>query len=195
MCAHNNLMKPLIPFYVVIMFVSCNQSVSLNPMPKTTINNLSESEKLPAHYNEGNGLPLVCALNAAAGQTDSQAATNCPPMGNGRNLVYLLNPKEVSSVAGYAVLIFNLGFGQCRYDSLITVVRDVDMCNIESQLEKAHVARPSYERKFYDSTGRTTRSLEAAAQGCNLLLFENRKLIFSCRVQDYLANEQTSYYK
>jgi hypothetical protein len=139
--------------------------------------------------------PLVSVLNAATAQADSQVATDYPPMDNGRNLVYLLNPKEVSSVAGYAALIFNLGFGQCRYDSLITVVRDVDMCAIESQLEKAHVAGPARERKLYDSTGRTTRSLESAAQGCNILLFENRKLIFSCRVQDYLPKEQTSYHK
>ena len=139
--------------------------------------------------------PLVSALNAAAEQADSQAITYYPPMGNGRNLVYLLNPKDVASVAGYAALIFNLGFGQCRYDSLITVVQGADMCAVESQLEKAHVANPACERKFYDTTGRTTRSLEAAAQWSNLLLFENRKMIFSCQVQDYLPMEQTSYHK
>ena len=139
--------------------------------------------------------PLVSVLNAATAQADSQVTTYCPPMGNGRNLVYLLNPKDAASVAGYAALIFNLGFGQCRYDSLITVVRGEDMCAIESQLEKAHVARPARERKLYDSTGRTSRSLESAAQWNNLLLFENRKLIFSCRVQDYLPKEQTSYHK
>lgn len=58
--------------------------------------------------------PLVSALNAATEQTGGQVATYCPPMGNGRNLVYLLNPKDMASVAGYAALIFNLGFGQCR---------------------------------------------------------------------------------
>ena len=131
------------------------------------------------------GQPLISALNAAAGKADSPTATY-PPMGNGRNLVYLLNPKDAASVAGYAALIFNLGFGQCRYDSLITVVRGDDMCAIESQLEKAHVARPACERKLYDSTGRTTHSLENAAQWCNLLLFENRKMIFSCLVQEYV---------
>ena len=139
--------------------------------------------------------PLVSALNAATVQADSQVATYCPPMGNGRNLVYLLNPKDVASVAGYAALIFNLGFGQCQYDSLITVVQGMDMCAVESQLEKAHVAGPARERKLYDSTGRTTRSLEAAAQWSNLLLFEKRKLIFSCRVQDYLPAGQTSFNK
>ena len=132
------------------------------------------------------GQPLVSALNAATEQADSQVTTYCPPMDNGRNLVYLLNPKDVASVAGYAVLIFNLNFGYCRYDSLITVVRGDDMCAIESQLEKAHVARPACERKLYDSTGRTTHSLENAAQWCNLLLFENRKMIFSCLVQEYV---------
>ncbi|MBR2195948.1 MAG: hypothetical protein IKI25_10945 [Bacteroidales bacterium] len=139
--------------------------------------------------------PLVSALNAATVKPDNKTTAYCPPMGNGRNLVYLLNPKDVASVAGYAALIFNLGFGQCRYDSLITVIQGYDMCAVESQLEKAHVARPARERKLYDSTGRTTRSLEAAAQGCNLLLFENRKLIFSCQVQEYMPKEQTSYFK
>ena len=139
--------------------------------------------------------PLVSALNAATEQTGGQVATYCPPMGNGRNLVYLLNPTDAASVSGYAVLIANLGFGQCRYDSLITVVRGADMCAVDSQLEKAHVASPACERKLYDTTGRITRSLESAAQWNNLLLFENRKMIFSCRVQDYLPMEQTSYYK
>ena len=134
--------------------------------------------------------PLVGALNAATEQADSQVTTYCPPMDNGRNLVYLLNPKDVASLAGYAALIFNLNFGYCRYDSLITVVRGDDMCAIESQLEKAHVARPACERKLYDSTGRTTHSLENAAQWCNLLLFENRKLIFSCQVQEYAFAEK-----
>lgn len=137
--------------------------------------------------------PLVSALNAATAQADNKTTTYCPPMGNGRNLVYLLNPKDMASVAGYAALIFNLGFGQCHYDSLITVVQGADMCAVESQLEKAHVASPVCERKLYDSTGRTTRSLEAAVQGNNLLLFENLKLIFSCQVQEYLPKEQTSY--
>ena len=139
--------------------------------------------------------PLVSALNAATVKADNKTTTYCPPMGNGRNLVYLLNPKDAASVAGYAALIFNLGFDQCRYDSLITVVRDVDMCAIESQLEKAHVASPACERKLYDTTGRTTRNLESAAQWNNLLLIENRELIFSCQVQDYLPKEQTSYHK
>ena len=139
--------------------------------------------------------PLVGALNAATERSDSQAAAYCPPMGNGRNIVYLLNPKDVESVTGYAALIFNLNFGLCRYDSLITVVQGVDMCAIESQLEKAHVASLACERKLYDSTGRSSRSLEATAQWCNLLLFENRKLIFSCRVQEYLPTGQTSFNK
>ena len=139
------------------------------------------------------GQPLISALNAAAGKANSPTATYLP-MENGRNLVCLLNPKDAASVAGYAALIFNLGFGQCRYDSLITVVQGTDMCAVESQLEKAHVASPACERKLYDSTGRTTHSLENAAQWCNLLLFENRKLIFSCRMQDYLSKEQTSYF-
>jgi len=130
--------------------------------------------------------PLVSALNAATEQADSQVTTYCPPMDNGRNLVYLLNPKDAASVAGYAALIFNLGFGQCRYDSLITVVQGTDMCAVESQLEKAHVASPACERKLYDTTGRITRSLEAEAQWNNLLLFENRKMIFSCLVQEYV---------
>ena len=133
--------------------------------------------------------PLVGALNAAAGKADSPTATY-PPMGNGRNLVYLLNPKDAASVAGYAALIFNLGFGQCRYDSLITVVQGTDMCAVESQLEKAHVASPACERKLYDTTGRITRSLEAVAQRNNLLLFENRKMIFSCLVQEYVFAEK-----
>ena len=137
--------------------------------------------------------PLNSALNAATIQTNNQTATY-PPMGKGRNLVYLLNPNDVASVAGYAALIFNLGFGQCRYDSLITVVQGTDMCAVESQLEKAHVASPACERKLYDTTGRITRSLEAVAQWNNLLLFENRKMIFSCRMQDYLSKEQTSYF-
>ena len=139
--------------------------------------------------------PLVSALNAATVKPDNKTTAYCPPMGNGRNLVYLLNPKDVASVAGYAALIFNLGFGQCQYDSLITMVQGTDMCAVESQLEKAHVASPACERKLYDTTGRTTRSLESAAQWNNLLLFENRKLIFSCQVQDYLPKEQTSYHK
>ena len=134
--------------------------------------------------------PLVGALNAATEQTDSQTATFYSPMGDGRNIVYLLNPKDVASVTDYAALIFNLNFGLCRYDSLITVVQGVDMCAIESQLEKAHVASPACERKLYDTTGRTTRSLEAAAQWNELLLFENRKLIFSCRVQEYVFAEK-----
>ena len=139
--------------------------------------------------------PLVGALNSATEQTDSQAASYYPPMGNGRNLVYLLNPKDVASVAGYAALIFNLGFGRCRYDSLITVVQGVDMCAIESQLEKAHVASPACERKLFDSTGRTTRRLETSSQWCNLLLFENRKMIFSCKVHEYMPEAQTSFNK
>ena len=134
------------------------------------------------------GQPLVNALNAATEQDNSQSDTYYPLMGNGRNLVYLLNPNDEASVAGYAALIFNLGFGQCRYDSLITVVQSADMCAVESQLEKAHVASPACERKLYDTVGRTTRSLEAAAQWSNLLLFENRKLIFRCRVQEYNNN-------
>ncbi len=143
-----------------------------------------------AFVETANCQPLVSALNSATVQADSQVFANCPSMGAGRTLVYLLNPKEVSSVSCYAMLIFNLNFGQCRYDSLITVVQGTDMCAIESQLEKAHVASPACERKLYDSAGRTTRSLEASAQWCNLLLFENRKLIFSCRVQDYLPTGQ-----
>ncbi len=139
--------------------------------------------------------PLTSALNTATVQVNSQTAQYFPPMGNGRNIVYLLNPKDVESVTGYAALIFNLNFGQCRYDSLITVVQGVDMCAIESQLEKAHVASPACERKLFDSTGRTTRRLEATAQWCNLLLFENRKMIFSCRVQEYLPTGRTSFNK
>ncbi len=135
------------------------------------------------------GQPLISALNAAAGKADSPTATY-PPMGNGRNLVYLLNPKDAASVAGYAALIFNLGFGQCRYDSLITVVQGTDMCAVESQLEKAHVASPACERKLYDTAGRITRNLEAVAQWNNLLLFENRKMIFSCRMQEYMFAEK-----
>lgn len=128
--------------------------------------------------------PLVGALNSATEQAGSQAASYYPPMGDGRNIVYLLNPNDVESVTGYAALIFNLNFGQCRYDSLITVVQGEDMWAIESQLEKAHVASPACERKLYDSSGRTTRRLETTSQWCNLLLFENRKMIFSCRVQE-----------
>ncbi len=135
------------------------------------------------------GQPLVSALNAVAGKADSPTATYLP-MENGRNLVCLLNPKDAASVAGYAALIFNLGFGQCRYDSLITVVQGTDMCAVESQLEKAHVASPACERKLYDTTGRITRSLEAVAQWNNLLLFENRKMIFSCLVQEYVFAEK-----
>jgi hypothetical protein len=134
------------------------------------------------------GQSLISALNAATEQAGSQTASYYPPMGDGRNIVYLLNPNDVASVAGYAALIFNLNFGQCRYDSLITVVQGVDMCAIESQLEKAYVASPACERKLYDSTGRTTRRLETSSQWCNILLFENRKMIFSCRVQEYWNN-------
>ena len=135
--------------------------------------------------------PLVSVLNAATAQADSQVANYCPSMGNGRTLVYLLNPTDAVSVTGYAVLIANLGFGQCRYDSLITVVRGADMCAVESQLEKAHVARPACERTLYDSTGRITRSLENAGNWNNLLLFSQSKLIFSCHIQEYMPKEQT----
>ena len=141
------------------------------------------------------GQPLVSALNAATEQTDSQVANYCPPMGNGRNLVYLLNPADMASVTGYAVLIANLGFGQCRYDSLTTVVRGVDMCAVESQLEKAHVARPTRERTLYDSTGRITRSLESTGNWNNLLLFSNNRLIFSCYLQEFMPKEQTAFNK
>lgn len=143
-----------------------------------------------AFVGTANCQPLVSVLNSATVSADSQASVDCPSMGTGRTLIYLLNPKEVSSVSCYAMLIFNLDFGQCRYDSLITVVQGTDMCAIESQLEKAHVASPACERKLYDSAGRITRSLEASAQWCNLFLFENRKLIFGCRVQDYLPTGQ-----
>lgn len=139
--------------------------------------------------------PLVSALNAATEQTDSQVANYCPPMGNGRNLVYLLNPIDAASVSGYAVLIANLGFGQCRYDSLITVVRGADMCAVESQLEKAHVARPKRERTLYDSTGSITRNLENAGHWDNLLLFINNRLIFSCHLQEFMPKEQTAFNK
>ena len=133
--------------------------------------------------------PLISALNATAGKADSPTATY-PPMGNGRNIVYLLNPNDVANVADYAALIVNLNFGRCRYDSLLTVVRGEDMCAVESQLEKAHVASPACERKLYDTTGRITHSLEAVAQWNNLLLFENRKMIFSCLVQEYAFTDK-----
>lgn len=144
----------------------------------------------PAH-----GQPLISALNAATEQADNQAATYCPPMGSGRNLVYLLNPTDAASVSGYAVLIANLGFGQCRYDSLITVVRGADMCAVDSQLEKAHVTRPARERTLYDSTGSITRSLESSGHWNNLLLFSDNDLIFNCHLQEFMPKEQTAFNK
>jgi hypothetical protein len=108
---------------------------------------------------------------------------------NKRNVVYILDP--TCSVCLLEYKSFCKYVPQIEYDSLTTiVVNSCDMLVVDSYLRKAKVKRPKYEQIIYDTDNYISRTLYRLSQGRNMMLFENRKLIFSCNMQEYMLNEK-----
>ena len=102
-----------------------------------------------------------------------------------RNLVYIFDP--TCSVCQAEYMAFSKYAGICFYDSLTTiVVNSDDMLLMNFYHEKDILQRPKHENVVYDSNAEISRMLYLLSRGRNVLLFEDRKLIFCCNMQDYM---------
>ena len=108
---------------------------------------------------------------------------------DGKNMVFIFDPTcsvclvEYKSLCKYAV--------QCDYDSLTTIViNSDDMLVADFYLEKAKICHPKHENVIYDTKNEIIHTLYRLSAGRNVMLFENRKLIFSCNMQEYMFNDK-----
>ncbi len=108
---------------------------------------------------------------------------------NNRNLVYVFDPS--CSVCQAEYVEFCKCAPQCRYDSLTTVVvNSNDMLMADFYLNRENLHRPKHENVIYDTKSEISRTLYKLSQGRKVMLFENRKLIFSCNMQEYMFNDK-----
>ena len=70
------------------------------------------------------------------------------------------------------------------------LVNTKDMFVADFYLEELEPQRPKRECIIYDSVGFISKNLFHLSQGRNVMLFENRKLIFSCNMQEYLFMDE-----
>lgn len=57
-------------------------------------------------------------------------------------------------------------------------------------LDRENIQRPKHENVIYDTKSEINKTLYKLSQGRNVMLFENRKLIFSCNMQEYLFDDK-----
>lgn len=104
---------------------------------------------------------------------------------NNRNLVYIFDLSCSVCLAEY--LSFCKYSDACRYDSLTTVViNSNDMLTADFYLDRENLHRPKHENVIYDTKSEISKTLYKLSQGRNVMLFENRKLIFNCNMQEYM---------
>jgi hypothetical protein len=108
---------------------------------------------------------------------------------NNRNLVYVFDP--TCSVCQAEYVTFCKYAPQCRYDSLTTIViNSNDMLMADFYLDRENLHRPKHENVIYDTKSEISKTLYRLSEGRNVMLFENRKLIFSCNMQEYMFNDK-----
>lgn len=102
-----------------------------------------------------------------------------------RNLVYIFDPS--CSVCQAEYVTFCKYTPQCQYDSLTTIViNSNDMLLADFYLDREKLQRPEHENVIYDTKSEISKTLYKLSQGRNVMLFENRKLIFNCNMQEYM---------
>ena len=108
---------------------------------------------------------------------------------NGKNMIYILDPTcsvclvEYKTLCKYAT--------QCNYDSITTIViNSDDMLIADFYLDREKLQRPEHENVIYDTKSEISKTLYKLSLGRNVMLFENRKLIFSCNMQEYMFNDK-----
>ena len=108
---------------------------------------------------------------------------------NNRNMVYVLDPTCSICLAEYVEFCAYAPY--CKYDSLTTiVVNSTDMLMVDYYLEKAHLQSPMHENIIYDTDKTISNTLYSLSRGNNIMLFDNRKMIFSCSMQQYFNKKQ-----
>ena len=107
---------------------------------------------------------------------------------NVKNIVYIFDPTCSVCLVEYKTLCKYIT--QCNYDSLTTIViNSDDMLVADFYLENANIQRPKHENVIYDTKSEISRTLYKLSHGRNVMLFENRKLIFSCNMQEYFKED------
>lgn len=129
---------------------------------------------------------LIDDLNEAKADTNQYKFETKGFDGQGRNLIYLLDPTCSVCIGDYVAFLMSLGCSDCKYDSLFTIISNGHhLIKVEYYLERDSVFRPETERYIIDDEGTLTDYYYSISNSNTILLFDGGKLVFTSSVQAY----------